>query len=135
MKLIALIGAVLLIGGLILVSNIRTTAPDDTQAYALKITVPPTTPATEVGAQLFEENCAVCHGPAGAGSPQGPPLIHKIYEPSHHADASFALAAVRGVRAHHWNFGDMPPVPTVTQDDVAQITAFIRNVQRANGIN
>jgi hypothetical protein len=38
------------------------------------------------------------------------------------------------VRAHHWNFGSMPPVSGVSDDDVATITAFVREVQRANGI-
>lgn len=37
-------------------------------------------------------------------------------------------------RAHHWRFGDMPPVPGVTPDDVAHITAYVRMHQRRAGI-
>ena len=86
------------------------------------------------GEGLFNNNCATCHGPNGAGSEQGPPLIHRIYEPNHHADLSFILAARNGVRAHHWNFGNMAPVPGVSEQDVKKIVAYIREIQRANGI-
>jgi hypothetical protein len=61
-------------------------------------------------------------------------LRHKIYESSHHSDAAFQLAAKNGVVAHHWKFGDMPPVPGVTPDDVAHITAYVRAEQRKVGI-
>jgi len=40
-----------------------------------------------------------------------------------------------GVRGHHWPFGDMPPVEGVTRGDVTMIIAYIRELQRANGIN
>jgi hypothetical protein len=47
---------------------------------------------------------------------------------------AFLLAAKRGVVAHHWRFGPMPAVPAVNDEQVAQITAFIRWVQRQAGI-
>jgi hypothetical protein len=40
----------------------------------------------------------------------------------------------RESRAHHWKFGDMAPVPGLTPDDVAQITAYVRLEQRKAGI-
>lgn len=88
----------------------------------------------QMGQIAFQENCVSCHGKKGAGTDQGPPLIHKIYEPSHHADFAFQRAAQQGVRAHHWRFGDMPPVEGVTDKQVEWITRYIREVQRANGI-
>jgi hypothetical protein len=42
-------------------------------------------------------------------------------------------AAQNGVRAHHWNFDSMP-ASGVSDDDVATVTAFVREVQRGNGI-
>jgi len=63
-----------------------------------------------------------------------PPLVHKIYEPSHHADGSFFLAVRQGVRAHHWPFGNMPPIEDLTERDVGRIVAYVRTLQRANGI-
>lgn len=87
------------------------------------------------GKALFDRNCAACHGADLKGSDKGPPLLHKIYEPSHHGDPAFQLAAKNGVRAHHWKFGDMAPVPQVTPDDVAHITAYVRAEQRKVGIH
>jgi mono/diheme cytochrome c family protein len=88
-----------------------------------------------IGKKLFEKHCASCHGIALNGSDKGPPLLHRIYEPSHHADIAFQLAVKNGVRAHHWQFGDMAPVPQVTPDDVAHMTAYVRAEQRKIGIH
>ena len=86
------------------------------------------------GADLFAAHCAVCHGDGALGSDQGPPLIHRIYEPSHHADISFYRAVALGVHQHHWEFGDMAPVTGVSGEDTAHIIAWIRREQRAAGI-
>lgn len=88
----------------------------------------------ERGEELFAANCAVCHGPEGEGTTTGPPLVHEIYEPSHHPDESFHRAVSEGVPAHHWNFGDMPPVPGLDSDDVDDIVAWVRQQQRDAGI-
>jgi len=91
-------------------------------------------PEVAQGKALFAENCSVCHGPAADGTTQGPPLAHIIYEPNHHGDAAFVLAARNGVRAHHWRFGDMPPVAGVTDETVLEIVGYIRWLQREVGI-
>lgn len=85
--------------------------------------------------QEFQKKCSVCHGKWAEGTAdKGPPLIHPYYEPSHHDDDSFFRAALSGVQAHHWHFGDMPPVIGVTNQDIKQIVQFIRWWQRENGI-
>lgn len=101
------------------------------------VTVPDTLSANAViGKTAFEAKCAVCHGANAAGQDGvAPPLVHKIYEPSHHGDATFLLAAKNGVRAHHWRFGNMPPVEGLTDGDVKMIIAYVRELQSANGIN
>ncbi|HEX6960052.1 MAG TPA: cytochrome c [Ferrovibrio sp.] len=86
------------------------------------------------GRIAFDKACAACHGDWGSGTDKGPPLIHRIYEPSHHADIAFTLAVQRGARQHHWNFGDMPPQPQVTPEEIRAIIRFVREVQEANGI-
>lgn len=88
----------------------------------------------QAGQVAFQENCSACHGTRGLGSAQGPPLINIIYEPSHHGDMAFFMAANRGVRAHHWNFGDMPALPQVSNEDLQQIVAYVRYLQRQVGI-
>jgi len=89
----------------------------------------------EMGARAYAAVCAECHGEAAGGREgKGPPLVHRIYEPGHHADEAFQRAVAHGVREHHWPFGDMAPVPGLTRADVAAITAWVRELQRANGI-
>lgn len=92
-------------------------------------------PNPALGKKLYAANCASCHGADLKGSDKGPPMLHKVYEPSHHSDVAFQLAVKNGVRAHHWKFGDMAPVPAMTPDEVVHITAFIRAEQRKVGIN
>lgn len=87
------------------------------------------------GEVAYNNSCAACHGENAAGQEGvAPPFVHRIYEPNHHGDRSFFAAASNGVRAHHWPFGDMPPVEGVTERDVAQIITYVRALQRANGI-
>lgn len=90
----------------------------------------------QIGQTAFAANCAACHGENGSGRTElGPPLVHKIYEPSHHADISFERAVEYGVQSHHWTFGNMAAVEGLTKADISGIIAYVRAVQRANGIN
>lgn len=82
------------------------------------------------GQQLFQQNCSACHGSTLKGSEQGPPLLHPFYKPSHHGDASFYRAGLKGVKAHHWKFGDMPAVPGMTEAKMKSIIQFIRYYQK-----
>lgn len=86
------------------------------------------------GEEAFNANCVTCHGERALGTEQGPPLVHIFYEPNHHADIAFQIAVERGVRAHHWSFGDMPPVAGVSADQIEAITDYIRFLQREAGI-
>ena len=89
-----------------------------------------------LGQVHFQELCSSCHGSNAEGNDGfGPPLIHKIYEPSHHSDYASFIAPFHGVRAHHWPFGNMPPIDGISEEKSAQILTFIREVQRENGIS
>ena len=88
----------------------------------------------EEGEAKFKKFCSRCHGPQGQGTDNGPPLVHKIYEPNHHADMAFQRAAAQGVRAHHWKFGNMPKIDGVVREDVSQIIGYVRWLQRQAGI-
>jgi len=106
-------------------------------APMVEVAIPASLPArAEAGKTLYDRNCAACHGVAAAGQAGvAPPLIHKIYEPSHHGDIAFQMAAQNGVRAHHWRFGDMPPIAGVTQAQIDAIVAYVRALQSENGIH
>jgi len=95
---------------------------------------PPSAEDLAAGAAVYEVRCASCHGPAGTGTEVGPPLVHRVYEPRHHADFAFRLAIRQGVRAHHWRFGDMPPVPGLDDEEIEQVIAYLRHLQRRAGI-
>ena len=86
------------------------------------------------GLEPFMQFCSECHGEEAVGTDQGPPLVHDFYEPNHHADAAFVVAARRGSPQHHWNFGDMPPVPRVSDGDLFAIIGYVRKLQIAAGI-
>ncbi|MAY28402.1 MAG: cytochrome c [Aurantimonas coralicida] len=103
-------------------------------AHIVAVTVPQLSVRAERGQELFAANCAACHGENAGGTEQGPPLIHRVYEPNHHGDQAFLIAVTQGVRAHHWGFGSMPPVVGVSERQVADIVAYVRAVQKANGI-
>ncbi|HZR45270.1 MAG TPA: c-type cytochrome, partial [Candidatus Manganitrophaceae bacterium] len=76
---------------------------------------------------------AGCHGIGAKGTDRGPTFLSKIYEPNHHADASFRMAPQNGVRAHHWNFGDMPKI-AVSPEELNEIIPYIRWLQRQAGV-
>ena len=88
-----------------------------------------------LGKQAFDIKCASCHGENAVGqNGVAPPLVNKIYEPNHHGDESFQRAVAMGVRAHHWKFGNMPAIEGLTRADVKAIIAYVRELQRHNGI-
>lgn len=128
--------AILVLGITALVVSKNLMRPEATGEALVSISVPILQDADLGGQALFEENCASCHGKYAVGK-QGfaPPLVHKIYKPSHHPDIAFELAAKNGVRSHHWSFGDMPPVSDINEKDIAAIVSYIRKLQVANGID
>jgi mono/diheme cytochrome c family protein len=132
--------ALAIAAGVILVWRIalQPQAPETASAGTpiVQVNVPELSGTAAAGQAVFEDNCATCHGANASGvEGAGPPLVHVIYEPNHHSDAAFHLAVQRGVRAHHWRYGDMPPVEGVGQEDVENILVYVRTLQRANGIN
>ena len=145
-NLLAFIGVVAILGGYIIYSNASqkettTSASSPSLDEAGQPMVAVQLPASlsqnaAIGKKAFEANCVSCHGINASGR-QGlaPPLIHKIYEPSHHGDEAFQRAVALGVRAHHWRFGNMPKVEDLSRSDVTYIIKYIREVQVANGIN
>ncbi len=86
------------------------------------------------GKALYEKHCAKCHGLGGRGTDKGPPFLDRVYRPSHHADMAFRLAVLNGVRAHHWRFGNMPPIKDVGMAELGMIIRYVRHIQREAGI-
>lgn len=136
------VAALAVAAGAIATAQWRTQPPPTRVAVAdgsdalVDIVLPQTfSDAALTGRSIFANTCAACHGENAVGRDGlGPPLVHRIYEPSHYGDEAFQIAAAQGVRAHHWRFGNMAPVPGLTRGDVAMVIAYVRELQRANGI-
>ncbi|GGD28878.1 c-type cytochrome [Sinisalibacter lacisalsi] len=120
----------------------RSMAPPDATRVAdgtpiVEVNLPDSLSAdAQIGERAFNSVCAACHGTKAAGqNGVAPPLVHRIYEPSHHSDEAFQRAVQYGVGAHHWNFGNMPPIEGLTRADVQYIARYVRELQRENGID
>lgn len=112
----------------------RTLGPDESRETTQAFVLPELSARAASGKQVFDEVCAACHGVNALGTDQGPPLVHDIYNPGHHSDEAFFVAAKLGVRQHHWPYGNMPSQPDVTLDEMADIVQYVRELQVANGI-
>jgi mono/diheme cytochrome c family protein len=86
------------------------------------------------GEEVFQANCATCHGDELQGTFVGPPFLNDIYAPEHHPDDAFRQAVANGVHPHHWDFAGMPPIPGLSDDDVEAVISYVRSVQEENGI-
>lgn len=134
-RLLALLALVAALGFAAYFSYFPDGKPRLSESPLADVKVPPLAPRLRLGMQAFQDNCASCHGRNAAGRDGvGPPLVHRIYEPNHHADQAFYLAAKNGVRQHHWRFGDMPPIDGVEDNEIEQIVGYVRRLQEANDI-
>lgn len=86
-----------------------------------------------VGAEVYANSCASCHGADLRGTDRGPSQLSIVYEPNHHPDEAYRSAIANGVRQHHWPFGDMPPVGGLSDEEVDAVIAFIRAEQARQG--
>ena len=98
------------------------------------IVVPQLSAQAQKGEIAFRNHCMACHGDNAAGTDKGPPLVNRIYAPSHHSYVSFVRAVTLGARQHHWLFGNMAPLPQVGRMEIDLIIIYIRELQKANGI-
>ena len=89
--------------------------------------------ASSDGAPLYAARCASCHGSDLQGTDVGPSLRSEVYEPNHHPDDSFRAAIHDGVTPHHWQFGPMPAITGLDDDEITAIITYIRDVQQRAG--
>lgn len=106
----------------------------DKKTVSVAVTVPDFSNTAIKGRKYFDKSCISCHGVNASGTKNGPPLVHDIYNPGHHSDTVFYRAAEQGVQQHHWPYGNMPPRPELSKQDVSYIISYVRELQEANGI-
>ena len=95
-------------------------------------TAPPPS-AAGTGAAVYASSCASCHGADLRGTDKGPSQLSIVYEPNHHPDDAYRSAIRMGAGQHHWNFGDMPPVEGLDDEQIEAVIAFIRLEQERLG--
>jgi hypothetical protein len=98
------------------------------------VVVPALSSEAKAGEIVFTTYCVERHGKNAAGTDKGPSLVNQIYGPSHHGDFSFVRAVTLGVPQHHWLFGTMPPQPEIGREEINRLIVYLRELQRANGI-
>lgn len=97
------------------------------------IRAPTVTPQINLGKMTFQAFCQACHGVKASGTENGPSFLNQVYNPGHHSDAAFYMAPLKGAQAHHWGFGDMPPVDGIKEAQLKNIIAYVRALQIENG--
>jgi mono/diheme cytochrome c family protein len=102
-------------------------APEDTEPAPLV--------GSSVGADLYQSNCASCHGADLQGTYKGPSHLSIVYEPNHHGDDAFRSAILNGARQHHWNFGDMAAITGLDNDEIDDIISYVRAEQERQGFD
>ena len=121
-----LLAAALVLGGQFLIR--------ERSKKQISVIVPELSAEAKNGKIAFETHCVQCHGINSSGTDRGPSLIDRIYQPAHHGDFSFVRAVTLGVPQHHWLFGSMPAQPQVPRQEIDRTIVYIRELQKANGI-
>lgn len=130
MKLTAVLIALTL--GLLACSNSQDPASPDTVDAAAPEELA-AIPAGADGATVYQARCASCHGADLRGTDNGPSQLSIVYEPGHHGDAAYRSAIRNGAVQHHWNFGNMPVIADITDEQIELVIAYIRSEQERLG--
>lgn len=110
-------------------------APQDEITETVAVALPELTPQELAGKAVFAEYCATCHGPHGGGVAEiGPPLVYPGYGATELSDADIVAVVRQGVAMKRWKISDMPGVVGISGDEIRAAIAYLRAVQRANGI-
>ena len=95
---------------------------------------PVSTLSVQAGRIAFAEEFAGCHGRLARGNERGPDLIQPDYGRRVRSDAQFRRAVREGIPVPRAGYGAMPAVKGVSERRLDRMIAFLREVQRVNGI-
>ena len=86
------------------------------------------------GRSIYQSTCATCHGNGLKGSSMAPSMVQAAFAPDQTPDSAFAAAIQNGVPQKRFTKGPMPAQPSVHPKDIPAVIAYVRSVQRENGI-
>jgi mono/diheme cytochrome c family protein len=97
-----------------------TGATEEDSATAAETPASDTGDATN-GQALYEEGCAICHGPAGEGTAIAPLVLDDATYLAETSDDELTKAIREGVA------GRMPPMPNLSDQDILDLLALLRS--------
>ena len=125
--------AVMVPAAFLVASGCGTTDATSEAANGTQVNSTASVDAPVVGAAVYQQYCAECHGVDLRGTDRGPSQLSIIYEPGHHSDYAFRSAISEGAPEHHWWFGDMPPVEGISDDEIEAVIVYVRAEQERLG--
>lgn len=87
------------------------------------------------GEQTYTDFCGACHGRDFEGSVQGPSHLDAVYDPATTTDADFRDAIRNGAERTNYDSGNMPPIRSLDDQQIADVIAYVRSVQEERGFN
>jgi mono/diheme cytochrome c family protein len=98
------------------------------------VSVPSVPGDVAAGAAVYERSCAGCHDAGAAGDGGGVSLVDARFALPGFDDVAFVTAIVRGVSADGSEHGGMPRIRGLSEQDLADLLAFVRGLQRSAGL-
>lgn len=86
------------------------------------------------GGAIYGANCAACHGAALEGTDLGPSLLDPMYASGQLSDDRFRSAVRNGVEETRWEFGPMPAMGGLGDDQIDELLGFVRASQEATSV-
>lgn len=87
------------------------------------------------GEQVYGDYCGACHGRDFEGSIQGPSHLDAKYDPATTTDEDYRNAIRNGAEESTYDFGRMPAIRSLDDQQIEDVIAYIRSVQEERGFN
>lgn len=85
-----------------------------------QIVLPERAARRSLGAELFSQRCAACHGWRAEGGPMAPAISARGTDPQ-----SLRIALLSGAASSGEGFGDMPPILDLTEAEIEALAAHL----------
>lgn len=87
------------------------------------------------GEQTYQDFCGSCHGRDFEGSVRGPSQLDAVFAPDVTTDEDYRDAIRDGAQEQHYDFGPMPAIGSLDDQEIANVIAYVRQVQQERGLS